>query len=763
MLKEIATERLIAQLFDNQPDAVVWYTPVFDGTDKIIDFEIRYCNQSAGALLRVDRTPVTGTPLLCSTILGEETTHTIFQQCLSVWNAGEPMNYSYYNQSLDRYFTVQRRKVEGGILSIKQDQTDSIKAEITRQEQEKMYQQILDTTADGIMLLKSVRDRTGTIIDFSIAHCNKKGIEWGRFPADVTGKTILQLLPHMRVSDQLSRHKKVVETGEPERFETTFHTAAGEEYGWFIVSLTKLGDGVISTFIDVSEKKLQEQEILAQKNLHKNILDASLSAIYTCEAVKDKEGTIIDFRILQANQRFREQLIDPTMELTGKNLLEEFPATRKTGILEKLIQVESSGQPARFEIHYPREGVDSWYDTSAVKLGKNSVVVTFANITDQKNTLLQLEEQRTLLDNILRHSANGISVTRVFRNEEGKVIDGRTILANDAAVNFAGIPRELYLGKSAVELDPGIIDSPYYQLCLITLETGEPQFTQYFLDFSKRWLEISISRLNHDHIITIFTDVTPAKETQLQLENSLSELKRSNESLEEFTRAASHDLKEPIRKVQFFVERLKSKLEARLDEEEKSMMERMENAAARMKLLVDDLLEYAHINQTAEREDIDLNKKLQIVLSDLELLVSEKRATIEAGLLPVVNGYRRQLQQLFHNLLGNAMKYAKPGVPPVVTVTAKEVSGAGSGLNVSTVDAEKRFHLIEVRDNGIGFEQEYADKIFNVFTRLHGNHEYSGTGVGLAIVRKVVENHKGYIEAESSPGEGAAFRVLLPV
>ncbi|HET7898619.1 MAG TPA: ATP-binding protein, partial [Flavisolibacter sp.] len=161
-------------------------------------------------------------------------------------------------------------------------------------------------------------------------------------------------------------------------------------------------------------------------------------------------------------------------------------------------------------------------------------------------------------------------------------------------------------------------------------------------------------------------------------------------------------------------------------------------------------------------EEIDLNQKVKLVLSDLELIVAEKKASFRIGQLPVIKGHRRQIQQLFQNLLNNAMKYGRPGVPPVVTISSQETNGARSGFNVAPDDLQKNFYLLEINDNGIGFELEYADKIFNVFTRLHGNNEYSGTGVGLAIVRKVVENHHGYIGVESTPGEGTTFRVLLP-
>ena len=139
-------------------------------------------------------------------------------------------------------------------------------------------------------------------------------------------------------------------------------------------------------------------------------------------------------------------------------------------------------------------------------------------------------------------------------------------------------------------------------------------------------------------------------------------------------------------------------------------------------------------------------------LEDLELDIAEKKATIHVGHLPVINGYRRQLQQVFQNLIGNALKYSKKDEPPVININSKEILEKG-----------KPYHAISIQDNGIGFEQEFAEKIFQMFTRLHGRAEYVGTGVGLAIVKKVVENHNGFIRVESIPGKGSTFFVYLPV
>lgn len=232
-----------------------------------------------------------------------------------------------------------------------------------------------------------------------------------------------------------------------------------------------------------------------------------------------------------------------------------------------------------------------------------------------------------------------------------------------------------------------------------------------------------------------------------------SELKRSNINLEEFAHAASHDLKEPVRKIHFFTNQLKEQLSNRLTESETRSFSRIENATHRMGNLIDDLLLYSHVSQRPhEMESIDLNAKVQRVLEDLEIDIQEKNAKLIVSQLPVIQGYRRQIQQLFQNLISNALKYSKSDATPEITIKA----------DVKKID-EKLYHVIEVADNGIGFEQQYAQKIFQMFARLHGKNEYSGTGVGLSIVQKVVENHNGMITAEGEPGIGSKFTVYLPM
>ncbi|HVG16147.1 MAG TPA: PAS domain S-box protein, partial [Chitinophagaceae bacterium] len=350
----------------------------------------------------------------------------------------------------------------------------------------------------------------------------------------------------------------------------------------------------------------------------------------------------------------------------------------------------------------------------------------------------ELESKKSLLDNIMTNSSNGISVTEMIRNLEGKVVDTRTILANNAAVRFTGLPKEVYLSLRSSELDPNMLSSPYGQTCMKTLETGAASLIQYFLEKGGRWLEMTISKMDDDHLIHIFSDVTTIKEAQLQLERTVEELKRSNQNLEEFAYAASHDLKEPVRKVRFFGDRLKRSLDNRLTDEEKNSFERMDTAAQRMGSLIEDLLSYSQISiRPRHYETVDLNQVINLVLEDLDLEIEDKSATVKVDKLFSVQGHHRQLQQALHNLIGNALKYNKPGVPPVVEVTCSTILGSETNLTLAAEEQQKTFYCLSIKDNGIGFDQQDADRIFNVFTRLHGLSEYKGTGIGLSIVRKV--------------------------
>jgi PAS domain S-box-containing protein len=252
------------------------------------------------------------------------------------------------------------------------------------------------------------------------------------------------------------------------------------------------------------------------------------------------------------------------------------------------------------------------------------------------------------------------------------------------------------------------------------------------------------------------------EESNATLDHLNERLTQSNRELQDFAYVASHDLQEPLRKVQAFGERLKVKYEDALDDQGHDYIGRMQNAAERMQTLINDLLSFSRISTKAQPfTPVGLGKVIEGVLSDLETHIEELGARVEVGDLPTLDADPLQMRQLLQNLIGNALKFHRRDEPPVVKVRGDLLDSGGQqsgGLPLG-----KQLCQITVEDNGIGFEQKHADRIFGFFQRLHGRSAYEGTGIGLAICRKIVDRHGGSITAESSPGQGAKFIVALPI
>jgi signal transduction histidine kinase len=239
------------------------------------------------------------------------------------------------------------------------------------------------------------------------------------------------------------------------------------------------------------------------------------------------------------------------------------------------------------------------------------------------------------------------------------------------------------------------------------------------------------------------------------------ELARSNRELEDFAFVASHDLQEPLRKIRAFGNRLESGYNDVIDERGKDYLARMLNAAERMSMLISDLLAFSRVSTRGkEFGEVDLNRAINSVIDDLEIAIDEKSAEINVSDMPVIRGDKSQLEQLFLNLISNALKFQSEGVKPIVSINA--TNALPEDTSDILISEEYEWIKITVTDNGIGFDQSFAEKIFAPFQRLHGRNEYKGTGIGLAVCRRIVERHNGQINAISKPGEGATFSIILP-
>jgi two-component system sensor kinase FixL len=284
-------------------------------------------------------------------------------------------------------------------------------------------------------------------------------------------------------------------------------------------------------------------------------------------------------------------------------------------------------------------------------------------------------------------------------------------------------------------------------------------------------LEMSLSTWRDSEGKCFYTAIIRDVSERKRIEKERQELVQSNKDLEEFALIASHDLQEPLRKIVFYTERFTHENEENLSRESLEHVSKVIGCTHRMQNLINDLLMYSRVSVRGKQfSRVALKQVVNDVLSDLECVIQETGATIRVDDLPVIEADSSQMRQLFGNLIENALKYRQAGVSPKIWIYGNVVDkqlqvgsvplhGTGNGA----APEKARFAEIRVEDNGIGFEEKYLDRIFNVFQRLHGREQYSGTGIGLATCRRIVERHNGSITATSKPGIGSTFIVSLPV
>ncbi|MEL0633991.1 ATP-binding protein [Pseudoalteromonas carrageenovora] len=352
------------------------------------------------------------------------------------------------------------------------------------------------------------------------------------------------------------------------------------------------------------------------------------------------------------------------------------------------------------------------------------------------NLALDDKERRAIY---LLNTHKGRELYKDIRAKVNDVLDRELLFKVSHFSKLAKIKNEAKITFAITAVTSGLLIIGMFVMTRLNLRNA----AQYRVDLEKQNETLASKVSERTQELTLYSD----------------ELSRSNRELEEFAFVASHDLQEPLRKIQAFSDRLETMFKDELGEKGIDYIGRMKNAAQRMSNLINDLLEFSRVTTRGKDfDDTDLNGVVADILSDLEIAIKESNAQVNVDELPVIQADKSQMQQLFLNLLSNAVKFRKAGTTPRIDITYEDVNEFSEELNVDT-----QWQVVTIKDNGIGFSQEYADKIFVPFQRLHGRSEYKGTGIGLSVCRRIVERHGGIINAQSIEGEGATFTIKLPV
>ncbi|MGN6399412.1 MAG: ATP-binding protein [Flavisolibacter sp.] len=365
-----------------------------------------------------------------------------------------------------------------------------------------------------------------------------------------------------------------------------------------------------------------------------------------------------------------------------------------------------------------------------------------------------LKQQNEFIETIIDSSVDLIAV---FDTEY------RYVVVNKVANELYKINREELIGKRVFDIFPKLKNSDMMNDLTKALE-GQMVHNASYKSLSGRYFENFFIPLkdkndNVDRVLVIGHDISAILQANERLKSLNTELEKSNRDLEQFAYVASHDLQEPLRKIQTFSEL--SERNIHNPEIQKRYLQKINSSALRMTQLIKAVLNYSRLSRGGDEfSTIDLNTVVENIKTDLELLIEEKKATITATNLPVIKGIPLQINQLFLNLVNNSLKFSDK--PPLINITARTISKSQL-RKFSFSPNETDYTELTFKDNGIGFEQQYANKIFSIFQRLHARQDYAGTGIGLALCKKIVENHGGFITVESEPEKGTSFFVYLPL
>jgi PAS domain S-box-containing protein len=694
--------------------------------------------------------------------------HNIAQQRYDVPNATGGFRESYW-----RNFSTPVLDDEGAVAYIihtTEEITEDLKVDAEHtahlelmdayrkmQESEAKYRSLFDSMDQGFCVLEMLFDEAGRPVDYRFLETN---VVFGSHTGlkDAVGKTARELVPELE-QHWVDLYGAVAATGIPTRF-VQGSEAMGRWFDVYAYRTQAAGSHCVALlFTDISERRKAEERIRKSEENLRNIILQAPAAMCLLKG----PAHVIEI----ANDRMFELWGKIGAEILGKPIFEGLPEARDQGFEDMLDGVFNTGKtmkafavPTRLPRSTGLETIylDFVYEAYREQDGTISGVMAVAtDITEQVISRKKIEEA----EERARLAIDAGELGTVEVNLQTEELNMSPKMEQIFGVK-PGSTRGAYISAIHPE-DLPMRERAYRR----AYRTGELEYEVRLMrkDVATRWIRVR-GRVFFDEegkplrLLSVVQDITEERDfaeelTRMveqrtaQLQAANKELERSNEELQQFAHIASHDLKEPVRKIMTFSQMLESSDGPTLSHLGKLSLQKVQSSAERMMNMVNGVLAYSKLEAINQAfEPMDLEVTIAGVESDLEVLIQQTGATISKTALPHIMGAPVLNQQLFYNLVNNALKFRKEGVPPQISISAELPAGG--------------MVRILVEDNGIGFEPEYAERIFTTFTRLNSKDHYEGTGLGLSLCRKIAERHGGSIIAEATPGAGARFTVSLP-
>ncbi|MBC7425772.1 MAG: PAS domain S-box protein [Bacteroidia bacterium] len=528
----------------------------------------------------------------------------------------------------------------------------------------------------------------------------------------------------------------------------------------------------------VNQELLDKQE---QLNASRVYSEAIVTTLREPLVVLDKS-----LRVKTANASFYKKFNVDENEIENKLFYEiqnyQFDNAMLRSLLEKILPLKNRIEDFEISIRIPEKGeriiLLNAREIINEKKSEQLILLAFEDITDRVLSERILKESEARSRALVESNIVAVCFTRM---DNAIIFD-----ANPAFLKMLGFTKkDLKEGKiNWLDFTPPEFHLSDYQALekAKSMEVSPPYEKDIMhTDGSRLSVIKSKAIINNNEVMSVFVDISKRKtlERELQifsddLEEKIKErtkellvsnedLKQTNLQLDQFAYIASHDLQEPLRKITTFSMRLLDKHKDDLSADVKSYLNKIQSSSLRMRTLIQDLLEYSRLLQHEKKySKTDLNKTLKDVINDFELLIHEKKAKIKSGKLPVIDGISLQMNQLFCNIISNSLKFSNKDIPPIITISSRKLTLKEIKENPLCDPAQTYFEII-FKDNGIGFKQKYAKQIFTIFQRLHNNEMFTGTGIGLALCRRIMDNHHGQISANSIENKGSEFHVILPL